>query len=95
MRRDFLKVAGVDADWKAFHAGAPSACLQHIHLLSNGAEFLPKRPPEVVGIPHSLHSDQIEIHDRAQKICASWKCSEHLRSRPGDMMKVPDQISEI
>jgi hypothetical protein len=30
-----------------------------------------------------LHSDEIEIHDRAQKICASWKCSEHLRCPRG------------
>jgi hypothetical protein len=33
------------------------------------------------------------VHEtRAQKICASWKCSEHLRCRPRDMMKIPEQI---
>jgi hypothetical protein len=45
---------------------------QYIHFLRNGAEFLHKRSPKVVGIPLSLNSDEIEIHDRAQKICASW-----------------------
>jgi len=58
------------ADWKILHAGAPSGCIQHIHLFRNGAEFLHKGAPKVVGIPISLHSNEIEIHDRAQKICA-------------------------
>src|SRR3954452_24276551 len=94
MRGDVLKVERVDADRKAFHAGLPSACSQYIGLLRNGAELLHKCSPKVVGIALSLHSDEIEIHDRPQKVCASWKCSEHLRSRPGDMMKIPDQIGE-
>ncbi len=57
-------------------------------------QFLYEPMPEVVGVPFGLHANEIEIHDRAQKICASWKRSEHLRSRPRDMMKVPDRIGE-
>src|SRR5215208_3130069 len=60
----------------------------------NGAEFLHKSTPKIVGIPISLHSDQVKIHDPAEKISASWKGSEHLRSRPWDMMKVPDGVGE-
>jgi hypothetical protein len=70
---DFLKVAHVNSDRKAFHAGALSAWLQRILVLSDSAEFLHKSPPKVVGIPLSLHSDEIEIHDGAEKIGASWK----------------------
>src|SRR6266446_4562368 len=93
-RGDFLKVARVDADRKAFHAGALSIHIQHISFPGTGTEFLQKRAPKIVGISLSLHSDEIKIHDRAQKIRGSRKCSEHLRSRPWNMMKVPNQIGD-
>ena len=66
---------------KLVHAGALSAQVQ-IRLLRDGAQFLYEPTPEVVGVAVRLHANEIEIHDRAQKICASWKCSKNLRSRP-------------
>jgi hypothetical protein len=89
-----LEPIDINADGNAFDAHAPASYVQKRCPMMDCAKFLDEAASEVVGIPLCLHTHKIIVRNDAQELCASWKSPKHFRSRPGNMMKVPDAVGD-
>jgi hypothetical protein len=67
---------------------------QHTSSVRNGVELLNQAAPKVIGIALRLCADEIVIREGVQKLFCPRQCCKDFRSRPGDMVKVPDRIDK-
>ena len=89
-----LEPIDVNADWSAFDADTAASDVEKIGSAVDRAKVLDEAASQVVGIPLCLHAHKIIVRDDAQELCTAWKSSKNLRSRPGNVMKVPDRVCD-